>query len=279
MAAWFEAGKARWPQLSCDFADFQRVATIYLQKPPAEAAPNAGDMYLAASVLGGSTGAISAFEQHCLRPAQAALTKMGLARSSFDDVLQVAREKLLLPTEHPRLIDMAGTGDLRAICRVVVVRSGLNMLRAMRPTEELEDNHIASHLATRDDPGARAEQKDATQLLTDSLRVAVAALSPRDKTLLRLHVFHRLSIDELGRMYDVHRATAARWITNIHSRLEAATRAELKRRLATRADHLPSLLALADRSLAAGFSAVWQEVPSASPALSPSARVGTLPNH
>ncbi len=41
---------------------------------------------------------------------------------------------------------------------------------------------------------------------------AMAALTARQRTLLRLAYVDGLSVDVLGRMYAVHRATAARWL-------------------------------------------------------------------
>jgi len=59
-------------------------------------------------------------------------------------------------------------------------------------------------------------------------------LSNRERSLLRYAFADGLSVDEIGAIYRVHRATAARWIQDARSRLVEATLAELASRL-----HLP----------------------------------------
>jgi RNA polymerase sigma-70 factor (ECF subfamily) len=46
-----------------------------------------------------------------------------------------------------------------------------------------------------------------------------------------MHVVDGLGIDELGRIYNVHRATAARWLVRIREALFAGTRSALAKHL------------------------------------------------
>jgi len=54
---------------------------------------------------------------------------------------------------------------------------------------------------------------------------ALASLDRRERTLLRLHFLKRLTVDELAPMYQVHRATAARWVLRAQERLVEETQA------------------------------------------------------
>ena len=56
---------------------------------------------------------------------------------------------------------------------------------------------------------------------------AMSQLSPRDKSLLRLHYLDSVTIDQLGGLYRTHRATAARWLAMARQRLLDGTRAAL----------------------------------------------------
>jgi RNA polymerase sigma-70 factor (ECF subfamily) len=55
----------------------------------------------------------------------------------------------------------------------------------------------------------------------EALRAAVASLSKQARNVLRMHVVGHCSIDEIGRAYNVHRATAARWIDRSRSTIYA----------------------------------------------------------
>ncbi|HWB79497.1 MAG TPA: sigma factor-like helix-turn-helix DNA-binding protein, partial [Nannocystaceae bacterium] len=72
----------------------------------------------------------------------------------------------------------------------------------------------------------RAEARAA---LADALSTAVSELDAEDRALLRLHVSDQLGIDDIARLYGVHRATAARRVDRARRELGRLTR----RRLAT----------------------------------------------
>src|SRR5439155_27001611 len=65
----------------------------------------------------------------------------------------------------------------------------------------------------------------------EALREAFASLDARERNLLRQHFVDRLSIDDLGPLYGVHRATVARWLERAREALEARTRKLLMERL------------------------------------------------
>jgi len=57
----------------------------------------------------------------------------------------------------------------------------------------------------------------------------LSRLSSRDRVLLRLYYLESMSIDRLGKMYGVNRATAARWIAAIRDSLMSEVRAEVRK--------------------------------------------------
>jgi hypothetical protein len=61
-----------------------------------------------------------------------------------------------------------------------------------------------------------------------ALKHAIHALPARERNLLRLQLVGRCSIDQLGRMYLVHRATAARWLENARNRVFESVRQQMK---------------------------------------------------
>jgi RNA polymerase sigma-70 factor (ECF subfamily) len=61
----------------------------------------------------------------------------------------------------------------------------------------------------------------------EAFAAAMTRLDAREKTLLRYAFSDRRTVDEIGVVFGVHRATAARWIAKARERLVSETRAEL----------------------------------------------------
>jgi RNA polymerase sigma-70 factor (ECF subfamily) len=122
---------------------------------------------------------------------------------------------------------------LRAWLRAVAVRAALNLRRgkAGEPHDAVESEDgrlVASAGANPELRLAKAHHKAAVE---DAVRAAVARLSPRERTLLRLHLVEGLSVDRLGAHYQVGRSTAARWLASARDALRDHTRAEIAARL------------------------------------------------
>ena len=73
---------------------------------------------------------------------------------------------------------------------------------------------------------------------------ALRSLSDRDRVILRHHLIDRLSIDRIGQLYDVHRSTAARWLSSIRDQIHARTQDEFRVRLGLAPADFQSLMAL-----------------------------------
>ncbi len=265
--------QAAWPAVVCDEASFWRVfdrcCELLQNENPAPVdfnSVNGRDIYVVAALLDQQPGAFQAFDQTFLQPTRGALARTGLSDAGIADAMQIVRERLLLPHDGqpPRILDVVGQGDLSAFMRVVAVRTALNLRRTDARLDS-EDQTVFDKLIASHDPQQDLLKKEARELLKTAIAAAVQSLSTRDKTLLRLHFFHQLTIDDLGRMYDVHRATAARWLGKIHEQLDRATRDELARRLDTSSDHLESVLLLAHSNLRSSFHQVWNELAGGQP--------------
>jgi RNA polymerase sigma-70 factor (ECF subfamily) len=265
--AFWQRSQAAWPALACDQASFWRLTERCCELLRTDAATadlanvNGRDIYIVAALLDEKPGAYQAFDQTFLQPTRGALARTGLNDAGIADAMQIVRERLLLPHDGqpPRIVDVVGQGDLTAFLRVVAVRTALNLRRTDARLDN-EDQTVFDKLIASHNPEQDLLKKEARELLKSAIAAAVQSLSPRDKTLLRLHFFHQLTIDDLGRMYDVHRATAARWLGKIHEQLDRATRDELARRLDTTSDHLESVLLLAHSNLRSSFHQVWNEL-------------------
>jgi RNA polymerase sigma-70 factor (ECF subfamily) len=209
------------------------------------------DLYLAWACIAELPGALSQFLDRHGGDIRGTLQQMRLDRASLEEAEQRVRQKLFVAEEGmaPKLALYTGQGDLRSWLRVLVAREGISLIRRTQREVPLEEHAEVSALPTQEDPELghlrtlyRAEFKG-------SFEEALAALAPRDRNVLRYRLLDRLSIDEVGAIYQVHRATVARWEERIRRELAESTRAALRRRLRVGANELESLIRLADSQL------------------------------
>jgi RNA polymerase sigma-70 factor (ECF subfamily) len=111
----------------------------------------------------------------------------------------------------------------------VTRRTALNLRasREGRPQEPLDEHPIPVAAVLERDLVRARYRKDVQQ----AVEAATSRLTSRERTLLRLHLGERMSIDALAAAYGVGRSTAARWIVAARQKLIDEARAELERRL------------------------------------------------
>jgi RNA polymerase sigma-70 factor (ECF subfamily) len=71
---------------------------------------------------------------------------------------------------------------------------------------------------------------------------ALESLQGRERTLLKQQIVDGLGIDELGALYDVHRATAARWVAAAREKLLVRTRRTFMLRARISSDECESIM-------------------------------------
>ena len=67
-------------------------------------------------------------------------------------------------------------------------------------------------------------------------------MADRDRAILRYTIVDHLGIDALSKIYQVHRATAARWVQKARDGLVQGVREDLGARLRVPADELESIM-------------------------------------
>jgi RNA polymerase sigma-70 factor (ECF subfamily) len=208
------------------------------------------DLYLACACAKGSTAAINAFDRDYMREVDIALARMRIGPPRLHDVKQLVRQRLFVgggtagaPTSAGKISEYGGRGDLRRWVRSVAVRTCLNELRKGKREVLVDDDHlIAQHAVTSDDPEVEYMKRTYSNEFKAAFGDALAALGPREQTLLRYHHVDGLNIDEIGAIYRVHRVTAFRWIEKAKEQLVKTTLDTLKTRLKLPASELESVL-------------------------------------
>ena len=274
----YRDGAAAWPAISCPREQFEEIVTASNLQDTGAA--NAADLYITAALMAGDPSALQAFESTYLESQRGRLVQLGLCRAGVDDALQTMRECLLLPRGEaslPRIVELAGQGDFRALFRVIAVRTGLNLLRGERRRKKHEDDAVIDRLCATDSSLRPLMRAEAVLLLREAIERAVRGLTSRERTLLRLHFSHGLTIDGIGRLYNVHRATAARWLCGVRETIESRVKDIVRENQGQTTTNLNELLHLASSQLQLSFERILATTPGApaGPALLPDRRYGS----
>jgi RNA polymerase sigma-70 factor (ECF subfamily) len=227
---WPEA-QAAWPTVAVDRDAFLAHCRGVLPADPEAALPlvaglHIGDLYLAyACAVTGDPAALRCFEARIFAEVGDVVRSIDVDPGFGDEVRQRVRQRLLVGDEAgPRLLDYAGRGPLAAWVRITLVRAALTMRR--QQGRELRRLHEAGDLtsATADDPELDYLRVRYRVEFAAAFREACAHLPERERAVLRLSVVDGLTIDGIGQVYGVHRATAARWLTRARALLFEETR-------------------------------------------------------
>jgi RNA polymerase sigma-70 factor (ECF subfamily) len=226
LAAASAQARATWTHVD---AGDERFAAFLGGRVPAGELETArvGDLWAACACGTGDGRAIAEVEARYFPDVDAALGKMGLSADRIGEVKQGLRRLLFVGDPAagtaPRITEYRGTGELRAWLRVTAMRAALKLIRKEN-RETPTDDALLEARAQQDDPelaymkaAYRASFKVAFQEALDSLHA-------RERLLLKQQIVDGLGIDELGALYDVHRATAARWVQSAREKLLLRTR-------------------------------------------------------
>ena len=204
------------------------------------------DVYLAIACADGDPEALSRFERRYLREVDHAGTKLRATPDQIAEVKAQLREVLLVdgPGRPAATREFSGRGELRAYVRVMATRDLIRAINRGRRETPITDDEILDRLASQDDPEISILRAQYRGTVDQALRAALAGLDDRSRALLRYQVVDGWSIDQVGRVYGVHRATAARWLAVARATLGDGIRAELAARLEIDADEVASLIRL-----------------------------------
>jgi RNA polymerase sigma-70 factor (ECF subfamily) len=144
-----------------------------------------------------------------------------------DDVIQELRQRLLLPPE-PRLSRYTATGPLLRWLNVVASRLAIDLRRSIRRDEREGPSFAIAHMVH---PSVdTAEVQRYAPAIGATIRQAFLRLTWEERNLLRLYHLQGISLDRLASLNGVHRATVARWLSEIRHRLLVAVEAEVSAR-------------------------------------------------
>jgi RNA polymerase sigma-70 factor (ECF subfamily) len=255
-----DAGLGAWPELAADRVGF----AVHLgRRIPSDVdwiealrGRAIDDLYLAHRCLAGDPAAIRHLELTYLHELRGLLVKRGFAAGLVDDTIQTLSLRMLTGN-RPILRAYNGAGSLKAWLRITAIREAV---RATRKQNAISAEEITDALAdTTMDPALRYQRKLYQDEFRAAFELAIASLSVRDRNLLRQSVVYGATVDDLGAIYNVHRATAAKWVAQARQRLADETKRHMVDRLQIQPTEYESILTLINSQLHVSIERVLGE--------------------
>jgi RNA polymerase sigma-70 factor (ECF subfamily) len=244
-------GRTTWPAVSVDddvylrqLADAVRARADESAERVVRTMPGA-DLYLAAACAAGDPRAIATFRTELVPPLRDVIARLGASPTAVDETEQHVLEAVLVaaPGGRPQIANYSGRGRLRSWLRSIAVRTGRRLLGTPAPAAGNDD--LVDRLpAAAADPALELVRGRYADRFRAAFVAAFAELTERQRNLLRQYHIDELTIDELGRLYQVNRATAARWVIGARTALLDATRTRLAADLAIVTSEVDSIIRL-----------------------------------
>jgi len=245
---WLADARAAWPGVVVDEAEFVAYIGARLSSSTVEAI-HASDLWLALACANGDTAACELFDRELLQRLRPMLGQAGLSADELDETLQQLRAKLLVGDgDGPRIAEYSGRADLRMWLRTIAVRAVIDLRRAHRDVQ-VDDELVAAQPAIADDPELLHLRDRYRDELSAAVSAAIRELEPRERLLLKYHYVDGLTVDRIGPLFAVHRATAARWIAAARETLATRTQRILIEKLRLTTSELRSIARLVESEL------------------------------
>lgn len=200
------------------------------------------DLLLAWACIDGVNEAAAELDRSCLTPLVPAVKILGVGDADVEELLARGRMRLLVGDvdRDAGLLSYAGRGPLAGFVRSTILRLAIDEKRR-RPRSTSDDLAELADLVVTD-PAIKMMRDQYGKLVADALRVAWNALSRDDRLLLGYQVFDGLTVDEIGRVLNVHRSTASRRCVAAREHLLVRVRHELGKQLDASPDTVDSIV-------------------------------------
>lgn len=248
--------KAPWPEIDVSKDAF--LSHLHsLGSQPSDA--YLSEVYLTFACGLGHPLALAHFDQDYLTKACANLARRPDDMDFVADLKQRLREKLYSRTNEagPRIWSYNGRAPLAAWLRVVALRASHNLRRDQRRDPHQDHQPLPDLLVGTGDPERSYIKAEARAQFKLCVEDALSTLSQDERGLLRLHLLSGLSIDALGKLYGIHRATAARRLARAQEHLAQEALRLFAQRLRLQEDEERALLSEVRSHLDLSFSRLF----------------------
>jgi RNA polymerase sigma-70 factor len=211
----FQQGKKMWSDVTLGYEEFMaHVQELGHVDIPSHAL----ELYLAAACRLGRRDALEVLEERFVEHLRVNVRNIVGELWIVDDVLQEVRSRLLAGSQG-KIARYRGTGPLASWMRTIALNIVKDHLRDGASRRRLQ---AALHLQPAavgtgigepgDDATSATLGRKHARACSEAIRMAFQSLTPEKRALLQDHFLRQRSIDVLGAVYLVNRATVARRI-------------------------------------------------------------------
>lgn len=204
------------------------------------------DLYLTRACLEGDAQAINHFSTSLLPAICRSLERSASVGS--EEVSQILRARFLVtgPGQPAPLMGYRGDGPLVRWLRSAALRTFFAQKRERDRRAKVEHIAISDAVVRSHDIELDVLRRIHSKDFQAAFESTFAALTLRDRTLLRMHVVEGMTIDEIGELYRTHRTTAFRWVEAARSALAKGVRRALAQKFSLTKSELDSFMRLVD---------------------------------
>jgi len=259
MVGFFEEGRTAWPTLQVTSAAFRSYLaergalgdTAQLRQDAA------ADLFLACACTLRVPGAVEAFLARFDREIRMAAARIDASATFYDEVKQTLAETLFVAGDKARIGQFSGRGPLGAWVGIAARRIAGRLRRGLRAADPLDDQAIALEaMEAEADPSLLYLKQRYSSEVRTALVAAFGALEPRDRTIMRLILIDKMSLDEVGRIFGVSQSTASRQAERIRQKVTEATRRNLREKLGASMEDVESLIKMVQSQVEVSFSRI-----------------------
>jgi RNA polymerase sigma-70 factor (ECF subfamily) len=237
-----QTARGAWPGLDAGDAFAEYLAARWPDGATLDewlAGAHASDLWLTCACARGVPGAIEAFDRAHLGAVADYLARSRADAALVEDVRQSLREKLFVGGGR-KIEEYSGRGPLGGWIRVLAVRAAIDLRR--RRGERAPDLRGEQPQAIDPELGYLADRYRGH--VEEAFRRSLGALDGEQRTLLRMHFVDGVTLDELARLKNLHRATIARRLQHARRVIFEETSRHLRERLSLSTEELTSLVGL-----------------------------------
>jgi RNA polymerase sigma-70 factor, ECF subfamily len=251
----FDSARSTWP--SIPLAPHEFIAFLAEQLPGDAATLDdlrdlrLPDLYLVCACIQKIPEALRAFESEVLAKADAALGSILKSPELIADLKQNLMKKFFVEDgeSRPLIQRYSGQRSLQNWVFLITIRKALSLQKRVKREESLHQRVLDAERALEEDPELKYLRQLYQKEFGSAFSEALAALSAKERNLLRYHILEELNIDQIGFIFKIHRATAARWIDKVRRKLLEKTRLHLLQGLHLGTSEYESLMRLIQSQL------------------------------
>ena len=242
----FARGRAAHPRLALARESFDRhlARSADGHRGRSTKSVPAEDLYLACACADGVKGAAAAFEARYSKVMRRAVARVVANPAEREDVVQRARQLLLVGDEAraPKIATYTGNGPLENWVAVAAIRLAISQGRSESAERRLRVRAGAGAIGT--DPEVLLLKGEIRREFEAAVGGALKGLEKRARLMLKLYLVSGMTLAAIGKALGVTQPTVSRWLAEAREAIFKEVQRRLGERLKIARAEIPSFVRL-----------------------------------